>query len=43
MGTKIYVRENLTPYNQRLPWKCKELKRAKKDRQGMWYERCYQN
>ena len=29
-GTKIYVSENLTPYNQHLPWKCRELKRAKK-------------
>ena len=28
--TKIYVSENLTPYNQRLAWKCRELKRAKK-------------
>ena len=29
-GTKIYVSENLTPYNQHLPWKYRELKRAKK-------------
>ena len=28
--TKIYVSENLTPYNQHLAWKCRELKRAKK-------------
>ena len=28
--TKIYVSENVTPYNQRLAWKCRELKRAKK-------------
>ena len=28
--TKIFVSENLTPYNQRLAWKCRELKRAKK-------------
>ena len=28
--TKIYVNENLTPYNQHLAWKCRELKRAKK-------------
>ena len=28
--TKIYVIENLTLYNQRLAWKCRELKRAKK-------------
>ena len=28
--TKIYVSENLTPYNQRLSWECRELKRAKK-------------
>ena len=28
--TKIYVSENLTSYNQRLAWKCRELKRAKK-------------
>ena len=29
--TKIYVSENLTPYNQHLtPWKYRELKRAKK-------------
>ena len=27
--TKIYVSENLNPYNQRLAWKCRELKRAK--------------
>ena len=26
--TRIYVSENLTPYNQRLAWKCSELKRA---------------
>ena len=25
-----FVIENLTPYNQHLPWKCRELKRAKK-------------
>ena len=28
--TKTYVSENLTPFNQRLAWKCRELKRAKK-------------
>ena len=28
--TKIYVSENLTPYNQCLACKCRELKRAKK-------------
>ena len=28
--TKIYVRANLTPYNQCLAWKCRELKRSKK-------------
>ena len=28
--TTIYVSENLTPKNQRLAWKCRELKRAKK-------------
>ena len=38
--TKIYVSENVTPYNQRLAWKCRELKRAKKNTQGMEYERC---
>ena len=25
---KLYVSENLTPYNQYLEWKCRELKRA---------------
>ena len=29
-GTKIYVSENLTPYNQSPTWKCRKLKRAKK-------------
>ena len=28
--SKICVSENLTPYNQRLAWKCRELKIAKK-------------
>ena len=28
--TKIYVSENLTHYNQRLTWKCRELKIATK-------------
>ena len=27
--TKIYVSENVTPYNQRLAWKCRELKIAR--------------
>ena len=27
---KLFVCENLTPYNQRLTWMCRELKRAKK-------------
>ena len=25
---KLYLSENLTPYNQYLGWKCRELKRA---------------
>ena len=28
--TKIYVSENLTPQNQCLTWKCRELKKPKK-------------
>ena len=27
-NVKFYVSENLTPYNQHLAWKCRELKRA---------------
>ena len=27
---RIFVSENLTPYNQHLAWKCRELKRASK-------------
>ena len=27
---KLFISENLTPYNQRLTWVCRELKRAKK-------------
>ena len=27
-NVKLYVSENLTPYNQHLTWKCRELKRA---------------
>ena len=27
-GAILYFSENLTGYNQRLAWKCKELKRA---------------
>ena len=27
-NVKLYLSENLTPYNQHLPWKCRELKRA---------------
>ena len=27
-NVKLYVSKNLTPYNQHLPWKCRELKRA---------------
>ena len=27
-NVKLYVSENLTPYNQHLAWKCRELKRA---------------
>ena len=26
---KLFICENLTPYNQRLAWMCRELKRAK--------------
>ena len=42
--TKIYVSENLTPYSQRLDWKCRELKRAKGIHK-VWsmYVRYYQN
>ena len=29
-GAVLYFSENLTPYNQRLAWKCRELKRAGK-------------
>ena len=29
-GAVLYFSENLTPYNQRLVWKCRELKRAAK-------------
>ena len=29
-GAILYFSENLTHYNQRLAWKCKELKRARK-------------
>ena len=28
--TLKFVSENLTPYNQHLAWKCRELKRVKK-------------
>ena len=27
-NVKLYVSENLTPYNQHLAWQCRELKRA---------------
>ena len=27
-NVKLYVSENLTPYNQHLAWKCRELKTA---------------
>ena len=27
-NNKLYVREHLTPYNQHLAWKCRELKGA---------------
>ena len=27
-NVKLYMSENLTPYNQHLAWKCRELKRA---------------
>ena len=29
-GAVFYFSENLTPYNQLLPWKCRELKKASK-------------
>ena len=29
-GAVLYFSENLTPYNQRLAWKCREVKRASK-------------
>ena len=29
-GARIFVSENLTPYNQHLAWKCRELKQAGK-------------
>ena len=30
LENKLFVCENLTPYNQHLAWMCRELKRAKK-------------
>ena len=27
---KLFVSENLSPFNQRLAWKCRELRRASK-------------
>ena len=27
-NVKLYVSKNVTPYNQHLAWKCRELKRA---------------
>ena len=44
----VFFNENLTPYNQNLAWKCRELKRAEKihstqSRKGVIKFRCIMN
>ena len=39
----LYISENLTPFNKRLPWQCRELKRAKLIHSSWSSKGCYEN